>query len=37
VDGTALGRFNLYRLEDGTAELVYRFAQPVAGRGVATV
>jgi len=31
-----LGRFNLYRLEDGTAELGYRVAQHVAGRGVAT-
>jgi [ribosomal protein S5]-alanine N-acetyltransferase len=37
-DGTVLGRFNLYRvdLEDGTAELGYRVAQQVAGRGVAT-
>jgi len=35
-DGTVLGRFNLYRLEDGTAELGYRVAQHVAGRGVAT-
>ena len=31
-----LGRFNLYRLEDGKAELGYRVAQHVAGRGVAT-
>ena len=35
-DGTVLGRFNLYRLEDGTATLGYRVAQHVTGRGVAT-
>ena len=35
-DGTVLGRFNLYDLKDGTAELGYRVAQHVAGRGVAT-
>jgi ribosomal-protein-alanine N-acetyltransferase len=35
-DGTVLGRFNLYGLEDGTAVLGYRVAQQVAGRGVAT-
>jgi len=35
-DGSALGRFNLYRLSGGTAELGYRVAQHVAGRGVAT-
>jgi RimJ/RimL family protein N-acetyltransferase len=35
-DDTVLGRFNLYRVEDGTAELGYRVAQHVAGRGVAT-
>jgi [ribosomal protein S5]-alanine N-acetyltransferase len=35
-DGSVLGRFNLYRVEDGTAELGYRVAQNVAGRGVAT-
>jgi [ribosomal protein S5]-alanine N-acetyltransferase len=35
-DGSILGRFNLYRLQDGTAELGYRVAQHVAGRGVAT-
>jgi RimJ/RimL family protein N-acetyltransferase len=34
--GTVLGRFNLVDLEDGTAELGYRVAQQVAGRGVAT-
>ena len=35
-DGTVLGRFNLYDVKDGTAELGYRVAQHVAGRGVAT-
>ena len=35
-DGTVLGRFNLFDLEDGTARLGYRVAQHVAGRGVAT-
>ena len=35
-DGSVLGRFNLYRIADGTAELGYRVAQQVAGRGVAT-
>jgi ribosomal-protein-alanine N-acetyltransferase len=35
-DGSVLGRFNLYRIKDGTAELGYRVAQHVAGRGVAT-
>ncbi len=35
-DGSVLGRFNLYRFDDGTAELGYRVAQHVAGRGVAT-
>jgi ribosomal-protein-alanine N-acetyltransferase len=35
-DGSVLGRFNLYRFQDGTAELGYRVAQDVAGRGVAT-
>ena len=35
-DGSVLGRFNLYRFEDGTAELGYRVAQHVAGRGLAT-
>ena len=35
-DGSVLGRFNLFRIEDGTAELGYRVAQHVAGRGVAT-
>ena len=35
-DGTVLGRFNLYDLQDGTAVLGYRVVQHVAGRGVAT-
>jgi [ribosomal protein S5]-alanine N-acetyltransferase len=35
-DGSILGRFNLYRLEGGSADLGYRVAQHVAGRGVAT-
>ncbi len=36
-DGSVLGRFNLYDINDGTAEIGYRVAQHVAGRGVATV
>ncbi|HEX5114905.1 MAG TPA: GNAT family N-acetyltransferase [Pseudonocardiaceae bacterium] len=35
-DGSVLGRFNLYNIKDGTAEVGYRVAQHVAGRGVAT-
>jgi len=35
-DGSVLGRFNLYDINDGTSELGYRVAQHVAGRGVAT-
>jgi ribosomal-protein-alanine N-acetyltransferase len=35
-DGSVLGRFNLYRFENGTAELGYRVAQHAAGRGLAT-
>jgi len=35
-DGSVLGRFNLYDIEDGTARLGYRVARQVAGRGVAT-
>ena len=35
-DATVLGRFNLVNLEDGAAELGYRVAEEVAGRGVAT-
>lgn len=35
-DEKVVGRFNLYDLVDGTAEVGYRVAQQVAGRGVAT-
>ncbi|GAA1705653.1 GNAT family N-acetyltransferase [Fodinicola feengrottensis] len=35
-DGSVLGRFNLFGIENGTADLGYRVAQHVAGRGVAT-
>src|ERR1700754_1212289 len=35
-DGSVIGRFNLYDLEDGAARLGYRVAEQVAGRGVAT-
>ncbi|MFH8409351.1 GNAT family N-acetyltransferase [Streptomyces sp. NPDC018019] len=35
-DGSVLGRFNLYDVEDGTARLGYRVAERIAGRGVAT-
>jgi ribosomal-protein-alanine N-acetyltransferase len=35
-DEKVVGRFNLYDLVDGTAEIGYRVAQRVAGRGVAT-
>ena len=35
-DDSILGRFNLFRIGDGTAELGYRVAQRAAGRGVAT-
>jgi [ribosomal protein S5]-alanine N-acetyltransferase len=35
-NGAILGRFNLVDLADGSAELGYRVAQHVAGRGVAT-
>ncbi|MBQ1158999.1 GNAT family N-acetyltransferase [Streptomyces sp. A73] len=35
-DGSVLGRFNLYDIEERTAELGYRVAQHVAGCGVAT-
>jgi [ribosomal protein S5]-alanine N-acetyltransferase len=35
-DGSVLGRFNLYDIQDGTAVLGYRVAQDVAGHGVAT-
>jgi ribosomal-protein-alanine N-acetyltransferase len=35
-DGAVLGRFNLVDIEDHTAQVGYRVAQHVAGRGVAT-
>lgn len=35
-DGSVLGRFNLYDIENGTAVLGYRVAEHVAGHGVAT-
>jgi ribosomal-protein-alanine N-acetyltransferase len=35
-DGSVLGRFNLVDIEDHAAELGYRVAQHVTGRGVAT-
>ena len=35
-DGAVVGRFNLYNLEDGTADVGYRVAEQVAGGGVAT-
>jgi [ribosomal protein S5]-alanine N-acetyltransferase len=35
-DGEILGRFNLFFTADGTANLGYRVAEHVAGRGVAT-
>ncbi|MFF0728478.1 GNAT family N-acetyltransferase [Streptomyces sp. NPDC004134] len=35
-DGAVLGRFNLIDLEDGNAELGYRVAEHVTGRGLAT-
>jgi ribosomal-protein-alanine N-acetyltransferase len=34
-DGTVLGRFNLFDVADGSAELGYRIAERVAGRGLA--
>ena len=35
-DGSVLGRVNLHGISDTTAELGYRVAQHVAGRGVAS-
>src|ERR1700689_5133298 len=35
-DQTIMGRFNLYEVVDGTADVGYRVAQRVSGRGVAT-
>jgi ribosomal-protein-alanine N-acetyltransferase len=34
--GAVIGRFNLYDLADGSAEVGYRVAQEAAGQGVAT-
>jgi [ribosomal protein S5]-alanine N-acetyltransferase len=34
--GAVVGRFNLYAIQDGTAEVGYRVAERVSGRGVAT-
>jgi ribosomal-protein-alanine N-acetyltransferase len=36
ADGSILGRFNLFLVGEGTANLGYRVAQHAAGRGVAT-
>ncbi len=35
-DGSVLGRFNLFFVGDGTANVGYRVAQHVAGHGIAT-
>jgi RimJ/RimL family protein N-acetyltransferase len=35
-DGSVIGRFNLYDIEENGAEVGYRVAERVAGRGVAT-
>jgi ribosomal-protein-alanine N-acetyltransferase len=35
-DGSVLGRFNLYDIQDGIAVLGYRVAEHAAGHGVAT-
>jgi [ribosomal protein S5]-alanine N-acetyltransferase len=35
-DGSVLGRFNLVDIDDDSAELGYRVAEHVTGRGVAT-
>jgi ribosomal-protein-alanine N-acetyltransferase len=35
-DGSVLGRFNLYQIQDGTAVVGYRVAEHAAGRGMAT-
>jgi ribosomal-protein-alanine N-acetyltransferase len=35
-DGALVGRFNLYRISDGMAEVGYRVAERVSGHGVAT-
>ena len=36
ADGAVVGRFNLYDTADGSADVGYRVAETVAGRGVAT-
>ncbi|MBV9796238.1 MAG: GNAT family N-acetyltransferase [Actinobacteria bacterium] len=36
ADGAILGRFNLYEVRDGSAELGYRVAEAAAGQGLAT-
>jgi ribosomal-protein-alanine N-acetyltransferase len=36
VDGAVLGRFNLFDVGNGTANLGYRVAERAAGRGLAT-
>lgn len=36
ADGSVLGRFSLYELADGTANLGYRAGRDVAGQGAAT-
>lgn len=35
-DGSLVGRFNLYNVENGSAEVGYRVAEHAAGSGVAT-
>jgi ribosomal-protein-alanine N-acetyltransferase len=35
-DDTVVGRVNLHRVQDGTADLGYRLAERVTGRGVAS-
>jgi ribosomal-protein-alanine N-acetyltransferase len=35
-DGEVLGRVNLFRVADGSAEIGYRIAQKAAGQGLAT-
>jgi ribosomal-protein-alanine N-acetyltransferase len=35
-DGSVLGRFNLYDLEDGAADVGYRVARHASGQGLAT-
>ncbi len=37
TDGSVLGRFNLYSIEDDSAQLGYRVAETAAGRGLATM